>query len=89
MAERQIGQLSFTDGLVNDAARANAPLQRVSELVDWGAIEALLSGLRSGSMGAPAYPSLALFKAGMGCPIRDLRKRWRTACRFGAFWACR
>ena len=63
MAERQIGQLSFTDGLVNDAARANAPLQRVSELVDWGAIEALLSGLRSGSMGAPAYPSLALFKA--------------------------
>ena len=63
MSERQIGQLSFTDGLVNDAARANAPLQRVSELVDWNAIEALLSGLRRGSMGAPAYPSLALFKA--------------------------
>jgi transposase len=63
MAERQIGQLSFTDGLVNDAARANAPLQRVSELVDWSEIEALLSGLRSGSLGAPAYPSLALFKA--------------------------
>lgn len=63
MAERQIGQLSFTDGLVNDAARANAPLQRVSELVDWSAIEGLLSGLRSGSMGAPGYPSLALFKA--------------------------
>jgi hypothetical protein len=32
MAERQIGQLTFTDGLVNEAARANAPLQRVSEL---------------------------------------------------------
>lgn len=63
MAERQIGQLSFTDGLVSDAARANAALQRVSELVDWSAVEALLSGLRSGSMGAPAYPSLALFKA--------------------------
>ena len=63
MAERQIGQLSFTDGLVHDSARANTPLQRVSELVDWSAIEAVLSGLRSGSMGAPAYPSLALFKA--------------------------
>ena len=63
MAERQIGQLSFTDGLVNDAARANAPLQRVSELVEWSAIEALLSGLRSGAMGAPAYPSLVMFKA--------------------------
>ena len=63
MSERQIGQLSFTDGLVVDAVRANATLQRVSELVDWGAIESLLSGLRSGSMGAPGYPSLALFKA--------------------------
>jgi IS5 family transposase len=63
MSERQIGQLSFTDGLVIDAARANATLQRVSELVDWGAIGSLLSSLRSGSMGAPGYPSLALFKA--------------------------
>ena len=60
MAERQIGQLSFTDGLVRDAVRANSSLQRVSELVDWSAVEAVLSGLRSGSMGAPAYPSLAL-----------------------------
>lgn len=63
MAERQIGQLSFGDGLVSDAARANVTLQRVSELVDWSAIEAMLSGLRSGTMGAPAYPSLALLKA--------------------------
>jgi transposase, IS5 family len=63
MAERQIGQLSFTDELVVDAARANLTLQRVLELVDWRTVEALLSGLRSGTMGAPAYPSLALFKA--------------------------
>ena len=63
MAERQIGQLSFTDGLVNEAARANAPLQRMAELVDWSAVEALLGGLRSGSIGAPGYPALALFKA--------------------------
>jgi IS5 family transposase len=63
MAERQIGQLSFTDGLVNETARANASLQRMAELVDWPAVEALLSGLRSESMGAPGYPALALFKA--------------------------
>jgi IS5 family transposase len=63
MSERQIGQLSFTDELVVDAARANLTLQRVSELVDWSTIEALLGGLRSGTMGAPAYPSVALFKA--------------------------
>jgi IS5 family transposase len=63
MSERLIGQLSFTDELVVDAARANVGLQRVSELVDWNAVEALLSGLRSGTMGAPGYPALALFKA--------------------------
>jgi IS5 family transposase len=63
MAERRIGQMSFADDLVCDAARANVTLQRVSELVDWAEIDVLLSGLRSGSMGAPAYPALALFKA--------------------------
>src|SRR3954464_9337058 len=35
----------------------------MAELVDWAAVEALLGGLRSGSMGAPGYPALALFKA--------------------------
>jgi IS5 family transposase len=89
MAERQIGQSSFTDGLVNDAARSNAALQRVSELVDWSEVEALLSGLRSGSMGAPGYPSLALFKAlllqqwhGLSDPGFE---EWLTDCRSGAF----
>jgi IS5 family transposase len=63
MAERRIGQLSFADELVTDAGRGNPTLQRIAELVDWSEIEALLSKLRSGSMGAPAYPALALFKA--------------------------
>lgn len=63
MSERRIGQLSFADQLVADAAWANATLQRIAELVDWRPIEALLGGLRSGVMGAPGYPALALFKA--------------------------
>lgn len=63
MAERRIGQRSFADDLVEDARRGNTVLQRIAELVDWTAVEALLSGLRRGSMGAPAYPALALFKA--------------------------
>ena len=63
MAERQVGQLSFADDLVADAGRANATLRRLAELIDWSEAEALLSGLRSGPMGAPAYPALALFKA--------------------------
>jgi IS5 family transposase len=63
MAERRVGQLSFADDLVADAGWANATLRRLSELIDWSEVDALLSGLRSGPMGAPAYPALALFKA--------------------------
>jgi len=63
MSERRIGQLSFADNLVSDVARGNATLERITELVDWSEIEVLLGGLRSGSMGAPGYPAVALFKA--------------------------
>jgi IS5 family transposase len=63
MSERRIGQLSFADNLVADAVQGNATLKRIAELVDWKEIERLLAGLRSGSMGAPGYPALALFKA--------------------------
>jgi IS5 family transposase len=61
MSERRVGQLSFADSLVGQ--RGNATLQRIAELVDWKEIEGLLSGLRSGVMGPPGYPALALFKA--------------------------
>jgi transposase-like protein DUF772 len=91
MAERRIGQLSFADGLVADAARSNAMLKRVGELVDWKEIEALLSGLRSGVMGAPGYPALVLFKALLlqqwyGLSDPGSRRRWPTACRSASFW---
>jgi IS5 family transposase len=61
MSERRVGQLSFADSLVGQ--RGNATLERIAELVDWKEVEALLSGLRSGVMGPPGYPALALFKA--------------------------
>jgi transposase, IS5 family len=63
MSERRVGQLSFADNLVADVAWTNATLKRISELVDWNRIAELLAGLRSGTMGAPAYPALVLFKA--------------------------
>lgn len=63
MSERSIGQLSFADGLVSEAGWSNATLRRIGELVDWTEVGALLGGLRSGPMGAPSYPALALFKA--------------------------
>lgn len=63
MAERELGQLSFVDQLVGEIAPGNMFLERISALVDWREVEDLLSPLRAGTMGAPAYPSLVLFKA--------------------------
>lgn len=63
MAERRLGQLSFADDLVAGAGRANVTLRRISELIDWTEVGVLLGGLRSGPLGAPAYPALPLFKA--------------------------
>lgn len=63
MSERRVGQKSFADALVAEVAGANAMLEQAGRLVDWSEVEALLGGLRSGTMGAPAYPSVVLFKA--------------------------
>lgn len=63
MSERKVGQLSFADGLVADGGHSNAVLDRLLVLVDWSEVEALLSGVHGGRMGAPAYPALALFRA--------------------------
>lgn len=63
MSEREIGQLSFADEAVVAATGGNEVLERVSGLIDWRRVEQLLSKLRSGKMGAPAYPALLMFKA--------------------------
>jgi IS5 family transposase len=63
MSERKIGQLSFAEGMVVDAAGGNAVLEKIAAFVDWKPVERLLSGVRGGNMGAPAYPSLMMFKA--------------------------
>jgi IS5 family transposase len=63
MSERQVGQLSFADDLVNSTARKNAVLEKIQALVEWREVEALLAPLAGGRMGAPRYPSLILFRA--------------------------
>ena len=63
MSELDLGQLSLVDRLVTDAAPGNAFLARVSALVDWRPVDELLAPLRSGVMGAPAYPASVVFKA--------------------------
>lgn len=63
MAERRMGQLSFADNLVADVVAPTTALDQIAGLVDWAEITVLLSDMRSGTMGAPAYPALLLFKA--------------------------
>ncbi|MGH9810698.1 MAG: IS5 family transposase, partial [Terriglobia bacterium] len=63
MSERKIGQLSFAEDLVAEAAGGNGVLEKVSDFVDWAKIGKLLSDIRGGAMGAPAYPALMMFKA--------------------------
>ena len=63
MAERAFGQLSLADGLLREGAPGNATLERIDGLVDWQPVVQLLAPLRQGRMGAPAYPSVVLFKA--------------------------
>lgn len=63
MSERKIGQMSFAEGLVVEAAGGNAVLEKVAAFLDWTPIERLLSKVRGGNMGAPAYPALMMFKA--------------------------
>jgi IS5 family transposase len=62
MAERRIGQLSFADEAAAAAAGGNEVLERASALLDWRPVEALMSGVRSGPMGAPGYPALLMLK---------------------------
>ncbi len=62
MAERRMGQMSFADNLVADVVEATT-LDRIACLLDWREIADLLSGMRSGMLGAPSYPALILFKA--------------------------
>jgi IS5 family transposase len=63
MAERELGQMSLVDRLVDATAPSNGFLERVSALVNFAAVEEVLAPLRPGVMGAPAYPVSVLFKA--------------------------
>jgi transposase, IS5 family len=63
MSERKVGQLSFAEGLVVQPVGGNAVLEKVAAFLDWEPIDRLLSPVRGGVMGAPAYPALMMFKA--------------------------
>jgi IS5 family transposase len=60
MSHRMIGQERLK---VDAGSRGGATLDRLSSLIDWHPIGALLSPLYPSSKGEPAWPPLAMFKA--------------------------
>src|SRR6202167_4099911 len=63
MSERRVGQLSFAERLVVEASGGNAVLEKIARFVDWRPVAAILAEVRGGTMGAPGYPALMMFRA--------------------------
>jgi IS5 family transposase len=64
MAVKRTGQLSLAEAwLGGKVAGPASPLDRLGVLVKWYRLEKLLSPLRDGGPGRPAWPPLLLFKA--------------------------
>lgn len=59
---RHLRQMSFADGLVNQRAGRNAWLDDIAKIIDWSALEAVLSPIYSSDEGRPSYPVLTLVK---------------------------
>lgn len=57
---RRSGQSSFAEALVQGGS--NRRLDRISELIDWCAVDACLSGVYASGKGRPSYPPLVLLK---------------------------
>jgi len=69
MSRRVIGQEMLN---VERGSRSGATLERLSSLIDWQPIAALLSSLYPSSKGEPAWPPLAMFKAVLLAVWHDL-----------------
>jgi IS5 family transposase len=89
MSVKRTGQLGFGEALMGSRG-FNPALDRVSGLVDWGALETQLSGLREDGPGRPGYRPLLLFKALLlqawyGLSDADLEYRLGDSLSFARF----
>lgn len=92
MAHRTIGQESLAP---DSASRSGAALERLSSLIDWRPVAALLATLYPSTKGEPAWPPLSMFKALLLAVWHDLsdvklaealedRASFRRFCGFAA-----
>src|SRR5512133_1783802 len=62
MARRDLRQVSFADGLVNQRAGRNSWMDEIDKLIDWSAGVKLLDGIYGSDEGRPSYPLLTYVK---------------------------
>jgi len=62
MSRRDLSQPSLADALVHEHSRSNQFLEEVRKLIDWSAFEVIFRDIHGGSLGAPGYPPIAMFK---------------------------
>ena len=62
MAVRSTGQFSFVEALAPQLSSGGGRLDRLHGLVKWYRFEKVLTTLRDGGSGRPAYPPLLMFK---------------------------
>jgi IS5 family transposase len=58
-----VGQDSFIDAFLPRSIGRNDHLERISGLIDWSRIAALVNEVRPGDTGRPPYAALSMFKA--------------------------
>jgi IS5 family transposase len=59
---RDLRQASFADGLVNQRGGRNEWLDDIVKLIDWSALDRVLSPIYASDEGRPAYPVLTLIR---------------------------
>ncbi|MBI4238585.1 MAG: IS5 family transposase [Deltaproteobacteria bacterium] len=70
MSQTTTSQLSFSDGMIRDHHALHS-LDGVTAVLDWSAIEGLLSPIYSSRSGRPSYPLVTLFRSLLlGCWYR-------------------
>src|SRR5512144_67032 len=62
MARRDLRQVSFADGLVNQRAGRNSWMDEIDKLIDWSAVVKLLDRIYESDEGRPSYPLLSYVK---------------------------
>ena len=62
MSRRNLSQPSLADALVSHHSKGNQFLEEVRKLIDWSAFAVIFKDIHGGSLGAPGYPPLAMFK---------------------------